>query len=155
MSNEVLLFLHIGSAFMLVSAAAVNMTLTLMLKRSKNTQSIAMLMGLRMRTTLMGLVGAILSSVFGSILAGKLGVEDAGWVTASHITWTVVIVLILIGLFAGFGARKVVKAELAAGRMESQAAADAVNKPLLMMPVMLVNASILLFLYLMTIKPGA
>ncbi len=155
MSNEVLLFLHVGSAFMLVSAAAVNMTLTMMLKRSKNTQSIAMLMGLRLRTTLMGLVGAILASVFGSILASELGIESAGWVTASHITWTIVIVLILIGLFAGMGARKVVKAELVAGRMESQAAADAVNKPLIMLPVMLVNASILVFLYLMTIKPGS
>lgn len=152
---EVYLFLHIASAFVLVAAAAVNMTLTVMLRKSKNNQAIMMLLGLRGRTMLSGLIGAIGASVFGSILAEEAGYGNAAWIVASHITWFVMLLFFIVAFFAGRSARKTVKAELDAGRMESEAAIAAVSKPLLMLPIIGVHVAILIFIYLMTFKPGS
>ncbi len=151
---HVYLFLHVASAFVLVSAAAITMTLTVMLRKSRNTQAIAMLLGLRARTMISGFIGALGALIFGSLLADKQALTNPGWIKASYITWFVMLVVFVIGFFATRAARKVVKSELDAGHTESQAASDAVNKPMIMLPVMVVNVLILVFLYLMTFKPG-
>lgn len=158
MSGEnVLLFLHILGAFMIVGGAVTDTILQLRGGRTTSTHTLANLADLQLRAERMALLpGAVVAIVFGTWLVPVAGFSFAGWwLSAAYLAW---VVMMGVHGVMGAGVRRVhAEAErlVAQGVAESEELRARFAAPRAVAMRWVIDALILVFLYLMVFRPGA
>ena len=156
--REVLLFLHIVGAFLLVAGAGASTALGVRMGMTTSTQAIAIMSGLQHRVeTFVTIPGAVVVIVFGSWLVDEAGYNFAdGWIVAAYVVF-----VLALGLGTGVLTPMVRRLHEHANELvgrgvaeseELRAEADSPRKKIM---GMVLNLSFLVFLYLMVAKPGA
>ncbi len=157
MATNVLLFLHILGAFMIVGGAALDTALSVRGATTNRTHTLATLADLQLRASRMVLLpGAIVAVVFGTWLVPVAGYSFSGaWLSAAYLAW-----IVLMGLHGVLGRHvRTVRAEaerlITQGVAESEELRALFATPRARMYRWIVNALIVVFLYLMVFRPGA
>ncbi len=156
-AEKIELFLHIAGAFMIVGGTIALSLLYAAMRRTKDPAQLELLLRLAGRTSMITLPGALLAIITGSLLAATQGLNfGAQWISSSYTLWFISVAVSAAVLGPALSAARTLAAsELAAGKRESQAVADAVGATKIRLVVRFLEISLLLFLYLMVFKPGA
>ena len=153
---QLLLFFHLLGAFMIAAGAALGEVLLAAMKRTRNTEALAALVKAASRVPMLTIPGALIALVFGSALVSQAGYKFSElWISLAYLAWIVAIAL--SGSVLGRAERRwkaLAASELASGRAESPALAEAVADPTVSIVTHVLGAFVLLFLFLMVFKPG-
>lgn len=155
---EILLFLHLLSAGLLIAGEGVAMATGIGMSRTSDTKTLGMLAGLTVKAERFALIpGAIGAIVFGSWLVDEAGYDfgDA-WLVVAYVLWAIAFV---VGAFVlGPHGRKVAQHAAALvedGVTESEELQAEATRPVMTMLGMLNATIIVAFLFVMAAKPGA
>ena len=156
-ADRIYLFVHILGAFMIMGGATVGAFLNAAARRTSRTEQLELLLRIGNRIPMVTAPGALLAIVFGSLLVMPRGHNfGEAWISASYLAW-----IVAMGLSAAVlgpaerAAHGLALKELEAGRTESEALAAAVNAPRIRITSHILEALVLVFLYLMVFRPGA
>jgi uncharacterized membrane protein len=155
--EHVLLFLHIGGAFLIVAGAAMDTILGLRGAATTRTHTISTLADLELRALRMLLLpGAILAVVFGTWLVPVANYSFAGaWLSAAFLLW--IVLMAVHGVLSRQVARVRTEAErlIAQGITESEELRTLVAAPRARTMRWAMDLMVVLFLYVMVFRPGA
>ena len=156
-AEKIELFLHISGAFMIVGGTIALSLLYAAMRRTKDAVQLELLLRLAGRTSMITLPGALVAIITGSMLAMTLGLNfGAQWLSTSYTLWFISVALSAAVMGPALSAaRALAVSELAAGKRESEAVADAIAATKIRLVVRYLEISLLLVLYLMVFKPGA
>ena len=154
---EVLLFLHILGAFLMVAAAGVSTAVGIMAARTSNPRTMVNLLDLQARAEwFVTTPGALIAILFGSLLVDEAGFEFGdSWLTLAYIFWVVVLGL-NHGMMIPFNRKLRRRAqgmvdEKVAESAELMAEAGSIRTMLVRLAL---DGSLVIFVYLMVAKPG-
>ena len=156
--EEGLLILHIAAVFVLVGGIAITTATAVATVGKRDVGAIAAAAGLMHRVeTRVVVPGALLAAAFGTWLVIEQGRSfGESWLSLSYALW-----LVLTGLVTGVlgGHARVVaeRAQAAAQRGERESAelAELFGDPKVRTVSLAVDVLLVVFLYLMVVKPGA
>lgn len=157
-SREILLILHLIGAFLLTAGAGAATAFGIRAGTSTSTRVIAATTGMaRHLEHFVIMPGALIALVFGTWLVIDLDYEfSAGWISAGYALW---IVAVLMGnLVLSRHAKRVnvsALALLAEGVEESETLRLEADEALPKATGMLLNVIIIVFIYLMVVRPGS
>ena len=153
---EVLLFLHLIGAFMIVAGAAIGTAVLLVMRRTRSTRMLNEMLRLERLSPMLTIPGALIALVFGTWLVTEANYQfSEAWISLSYLLW-----FVALGLSAGVLGRSSARAhaiatrELAAGREESPELIAAVLDPKVTTVMNVLHVITLLFFALMVFKPG-
>ena len=156
---EILLFLHILGAFLLVAGASVSTAAAIAATRTTSVRAIGLLTRVALRAELLTIIpGALLAIVFGSWLVQHLDAYDfdEAWISGAYVLWVVALGL-GTGVLSPFTRRVGRRADQleAEGTETSEELRALASAPRGAITGTVLNVIILAFLYLMVFKPGA
>jgi uncharacterized membrane protein len=157
-SREVLLVLHLIGAFLLTAGAGAATALGIRASTSTSTRVIAATTGFaRSMEHLVIMPGALIALIFGTWLVIDGDLEfSAGWISASYTLW---IIAVLLGNFVLARHARQVHARavgmIAEGIEESEELRRAADETVPKVTGIAVNVIIIVFIYLMVVRPGA
>ncbi len=156
--EEALLIVHILGAFLMVAAAGITTAAAVMSGRSNDLKQIIAWLDLqRVSELFVTTPGAVIAIVFGSWLVSEAGFEfSEAWLSAAYLLWLVAMGLDH-GWFLPFN-RKVRRraAELvAAGSTDASEVKAMLAAPLAAVIGIGLDLSLIVFLFLMVVRPGS
>lgn len=157
-AENVYLFLHIIGAFMIVGGTVAGSLLYAAMRRTTEIAQLELLIRISLRVPMITIPGALIAIITGSMLAAKLGFNmGAPWLSASYTVWFIAVALFAAVLGpAEKAAHALAVKDLADGKQTaSEALTAAIASPRIRVASHLLEASLLVFLYLMVFKPGA
>ncbi|MCC6959237.1 MAG: DUF2269 family protein [Dehalococcoidia bacterium] len=155
-SAEVYLYGHLLGVFILVGAAGLSTGAGIALPRSASARTVVMLTKMIRYSELIGTsTGIVLVLIFGFALVGELDYSMGDpWISA-----TFALIIVVLGLDHGYLLRQARKAhdmaEALGDKPVSEELKAQLNNPMTAAVGMLLDVSLLVFLWLMIAKPGA
>jgi len=155
---EILLFLHLFAAGLLIAGEGVAVATGIGMSRTSDTKTLGMLAGLSVKAERFALIpGALGAIVFGTWLVGETAYDfGETWLVAAYVLWAIAFV---VGAFVlGPHGRRVTQhaaALVGDGVRESEELHAEATKPAMTMLGMLEAVIIVAFLFVMAVKPGA
>jgi uncharacterized membrane protein len=153
---QTLLLLHFLSAFMLVGGATVGNITTAMARRTTGTKELATIAAMARRVPMMTGPGSLLAMITGSLLVWKMGFGfGTPWVIAAYVCWAIAVVLsgAVLGRKMGAAAPLLQKA-IADNAPEAPDFQQAITDSTMRMTQHALSTLLLIFVVLMTFKPG-
>jgi uncharacterized membrane protein len=157
-TREVLMVLHLFGAFLLTAGAGAATALGIRASTITSTRVIAATTGFsKSMEHFVIMPGALIALAFGTWLVIELDYEfSAGWISAAYALW--IIALLLGNLVLARHAREVhtrAVALVAEGVEESEELRLAADETLPKVTGIVVNVIIIVFIYLMVVRPGS
>lgn len=157
-ADRIYVFLHILGAFMIVGGAVAGALLYAAIRRTSEVAQLELLLRISLRVPMITMPGALIAIITGTLLAMKLGLNmGALWLSASYMLWFIVVALSAAVLGPAVkAAHTLALKDLADGKQTaSEALTDAIASPRIRLVSRVLEASLLVFLYLMVFRPGA
>ena len=155
---ETLLFLHILGVFLIVGGAGIATALGVMASKSRRTQTVADLSGVSIVAERFVITpGAVLALVAGTFLVHRTGhTFDEFWLIAAYVLWVTAISIgwLILGRHSS-AVHKHARELVAAGVEESDDLQAEAAAPVGMIFGLVQNVILVLFIYLMVVRPGA
>lgn len=155
---EVLLFLHILGAFLMVAAAGLSTATGIVAARTTNPRTMTTLLDLQARAEWFGTTpGALVAVIFGSWLVDEGGFDYGdSWVTLAYVFWFVALA-IDHGVLIPYNRRVRRRATdlIDKGIDHSDELRSEAASPIAAAVGLALDGSLIIFIYLMVAKPGA